>query len=77
MVLGDNMSVVCIRHPKYVDGSTPDLNCKTCCRRYVDNVLARQASLSKNEFNTQKWLEGKINGRLENDNSPNPGRRPY
>lgn len=71
-------NVVCIRHPKYKAAhQAPDLSCKVCCRQYVNTILQRQAELCKGEFDTYKWLGSKTNGRQEDNNSPNPGRRSF
>ncbi len=56
--MGNN--VVCLRHPQYKKENPPDLSCKVCCRKYVDNILEKQATLRENKgFNAYKWLEEK------------------
>ena len=28
-------TVVCLKHPRYFGETTPDLNCKVCCKKYI------------------------------------------
>ena len=38
-------NVVCLRHQKYSGVESPDLNCKTCCSKFVDRIRSEQSKL--------------------------------